>query len=47
VALVERALRADIERKVQKILHSTFGYSTFGYVQDDESIQGIENSPHY
>jgi hypothetical protein len=30
------ALRADIERWIQQILHSTFGHSTFGYVQDDE-----------
>jgi hypothetical protein len=30
------ALRADIERLIQQILHSTFGHSTFGYVQDDE-----------
>jgi hypothetical protein len=35
VELVERALRADMERKVQQIPHSTFGY-----VQDDELMQG-------
>jgi hypothetical protein len=34
--LAERRIRADIERKVQQIPHSTFGY-----VQDDELLGSL------